>query len=100
VNRVEWVGVAMRYTDGRIIAIQIDQPEGEISIKSEDVDVTDFGDLGGRFYPTGRKWAVVHLSGPVSSSWAAGADEANRRAPRAIDGGSAAILATPKAIES
>jgi hypothetical protein len=63
-----WAGIAVQLDDGRIIAIEMIQPEGEIEVSVDDDPTIAFGDFR-RANGLGRRTANVRLTGRVAKSW-------------------------------
>lgn len=63
-----WAGIAVQLDDGRIIAIEMIQPEGELEVSVDEDPTAGFGDFR-RATGLGRKTASVRLTGRVAKSW-------------------------------
>jgi hypothetical protein len=91
-ERPVWAGVAIRWPNGRITAVEIDYPIGELTINTEEVeDLDESLARGWRVRRPGPKSVVVNLSGALSRGWAQGEEAARRHAVEAITAGPAAI---------
>lgn len=87
---VVWAGVAIRHADGTIVAVEIDYPQGDLTV-STDAEV--YADVGYRSYLPGMSWVDVKLTGALSRGWREGEESARQRAAQAI-------AAPPLAIDS
>lgn len=91
-----WAGIAVRYPDGRIIAVEIDHPRGQIELTTEVRDDTSGFDTFRRVIGVNRRVAV-ELSGPLSRGWRMGEEAA---AAVEIENPTPAIGTAPRAIAS
>lgn len=92
-NPPVWAGIALRYADGSVVAIQMDNPRGTLSMSTEEMPREEFM----AYLTSGRpipQVADIRLTGAVTNNWEAGSSEAQRhgaaaisRDPRAIEGG-------------
>lgn len=94
-ERPVWAGVAVRWPDGRITAVEIDYPIGELTINTEAVDDWDESfRRGWRVRKPGLTSVVVNLSGALSRGWRQGERAARQHTAAAITAGPAAVEST------
>lgn len=91
-----WAGVAVRFADGRIIAVEIDHPRGEIEVTAEEQDITTGFNTFRRVMGVNQR-VTVDLSGPLSRGWQMGQQYA---AGTAIENPRPAIAAGPTDLTS
>lgn len=79
---VVWAGVAIRHADGTIVAVEIDYPQGDLTVSADADDY--FNESGYRTYVPTSKWVEVKLTGALSRGWRDGEESARQRAAQAI----------------
>lgn len=97
---VVWAGVAIRHADGTIVAVEIDYPQGDLTVSAEAEDYMTAG--GYVAYLPGSRWVDVKLTGALSRGWRDGEESARQRAAQAIDAPPLAIdaaLPVPAPVE-